>query len=230
MTSSPELGHLSLWIHPSTPGFDATSIENHGQEFLSNQILPFPSAFKPLIVGETFACTLQARNKSTSASEPTTVSNLEMQARMWVAQKPVSIPLKAVAGTASSELGPGASTQKGLEYEMKNPGTYLFEISATFSETASPKPDNANAGQAKAETKVCSIRRFYHFAIVPGLLLNLKIDRLQAALPEGSVEPTVPISRPTQLQYTVQIRLENKSNSIATVKVRSQLTPYSSLK
>jgi len=114
--------------------------------FILSPVLALPPAFGSTYVGETFSCTLCANNELVPGSTAArTISNVRIEAEIKIPSSgvPIALQLSPEGGTAENgqalvpgaDLEPGKSSQKVVNFDLKEEGSHVLAVTVTYSET-----------------------------------------------------------------------------------------------
>ncbi|KAI5784594.1 hypothetical protein EDC01DRAFT_618402 [Geopyxis carbonaria] len=160
---TPELHFASQQSHayPSHPA---------DNPFILSPLLTFPPAFGSVFIGECFSCCLSANNEVNSVMKDVRVS-----AEMQTPSQTLNLELD---GDQTTDLDPGASVQKIVNYDLKEEGNHVLAVTVTYTE---PKK-HASGEDDTVPSRVRTFRKLYQFVAQHCILVRTKTG----PLPDGN--------------------------------------------
>ena len=193
-------------------------------------LLPFqsslPSAVGSAYVGETFSCTLCARNEAPQVDGASgggvvvvVVSDVSIVAEMQTPSVTVALELDPPPAEADAEtdttrepaLAPGQTVQKIASLNLAEPGNYTLVVTVTYTERSSRGLESA---AATATERVRTFRKLYQFLAQQSLAVRTKTVELELPAEGGSVA-----AKTQATKYLLEAQLENVTQDRLTLEV-----------
>lgn len=168
---------------PRLPPIDLT---NHDSIVHPSALLSVPSYFGSAYIGERFCCVVSANNMHADKQLQVSVS-----AQVVLPSEQTVVLLHD--SDFSSTLEPMKSAQKVLEYEAREPGAHVLNITVTY------------WSDSEKDSEKVSFRKVYQFQVTPGLSVRTKLS----PAPKGA--------------FTIEAQIENVSESTMTLETINYL-------
>ena len=180
-----------------------------------------PSAFGSAYVGETFSCTVCARNEAPQADGASggvvvvVVSDVSIVAEMQTPSVTVALELDPPTAEAETTrgrvLGPGQTVQKIASLNLPEPGNYTLVVTVTYTEKSSTGLESAAATE-----RVRTFRKLYQFLAQQSLAVRTKTVELELPAEGGSATAMTQAAK-----YLLEAQLENVTQDRLTLEVLS---------
>lgn len=158
--------------------YPTSKVYNDG--FILSPLLKLPSAFGYAYVGETFSCTLCANNEilpGSSSDKSVSAVRIEAEIKTPNSGTPTKLTLNPEPSAQEKQLGeqnktngsnldPGQSLQKIVQFELTEEGSHVLAVSVTYSETS------------LSSGRVRTFRKLYQFTCKNCLTVRSKTSAL----------------------------------------------------
>lgn len=191
---------------------------------IRNPLSSLPSAFGSAYVGETFSCTVCARNEAPQADGASggvvvvVVSDVSIVAEMQTPSVTVALELDPPTAEAETTrgrvLGPGQTVQKIASLNLPEPGNYTLVVTVTYTEKSSTGLESAAATE-----RVRTFRKLYQFLAQQSLAVRTKTVELELPAEGGSATAMTQAAK-----YLLEAQLENVTQDRLTLETVDLLT------
>lgn len=138
-------------------------------------LLTLPAAFGAAYVGETFACTLCLNNELPPSQTSKSVSAVRIAALLQTPSNPAGVPLELQGDGEGADPSPGATLQKTLAHDLREPGAHVLAVTVSYTET-----ERAGEEQAASGGRARTFRKLYQFVAQPVLAVRSKVSAVGA--------------------------------------------------